>query len=113
MTHDEKTMSDLFYKQISALNKALTKDQKAMLYAFLNLQGALEHYREMVAPSEPNPDESQRDQDAAMRAFCVFQCIPENEWQMFFNIIGDLKPRFDAAMEKVKERFAGIPGVDL
>lgn len=100
---------DLFYKQIASLDADLSQDQHTRLDVFLAECGALDHYKEMVAPSQPNPSEEQRDQDAAMRAFVIYELVPENDWDKFFTILGpQLQPRFAAAMEKVRDRFKGL-----
>lgn len=100
---------DLFYRQIASLDADLSIDQQVRLDVFLEQCGALEHYKEMVDPAEPNPDEAHRDQDSAMRAFVIYESVPENDWDEFFAILGpDLKSRFDEAMEKVKARFRGL-----
>lgn len=101
--------NDLFYQQIASLHADLSQDQHARLDVFLQQYGALQHYKEMVAPAIPNPDEEQRDQDSAMRAFVIYELVPEKDWDEFFKILGpDLEPRFDEAMEKVKARFAAL-----
>jgi hypothetical protein len=107
-TQEQMTDETLFYQDIAKLDADLNDDQRAQLDILFHQYGAAEHYREMVEPSAPNPDEEQRDQDAAMRAFAIYQSVPESDWDLVYDILGPLKPRFDKAMEKVMRRFESL-----